>query len=62
MGLFNSGNREEQAHYIYLENERFQEICEKTKEKQGFVMNPRFGLSGTLRTFGVYDRRIANKT
>ena len=25
-------------------------------------MNPRLGLSATLRTFGVYDRRIANKT
>ena len=24
-------------------------ICEKIKEKRGFVMNPRFGLSATLR-------------
>ena len=23
----------------------FKRFCEKTKEKQGFVMNPRFGLS-----------------
>ena len=27
----------------------FARICEKIKEKRGFVMNPRFGLSGTLR-------------
>ena len=26
MGLFNPRNREEQAHYVYLENARFQEI------------------------------------
>jgi len=26
MGLFNPQNREEQAHYVYCENARFQEI------------------------------------
>ena len=41
-GLFNPKSREEQAHYVYLENARFRE---EIKEKRGFVMNPRFGLS-----------------
>ena len=27
----------------------FKRFSEKIKEKRGFVMNPRFGLSGTLR-------------
>ena len=27
----------------------FKRLCEEIKEKRGFVMNPRFGLSGTLR-------------
>ena len=31
---------------IFIKKTRdFARICEKTKEKRGFVMNPRFGLS-----------------
>ena len=34
----------------YITKKRdFKRFCEKIKEKRGFVMNPRFGLSGTLR-------------
>ena len=45
MGLFNPESREEQAHYVYCENERFQEILRENKEKSGILRLPIFGLS-----------------
>ena len=33
MGLFNPESREEQAHYVYHENARFQEIMRENKRK-----------------------------
>ena len=33
MGLFNPRSREEQAHYVYCENARFQEILRENKRK-----------------------------
>jgi len=45
MGLFNPGSREEQAHSIYCENARFQEILRGNKRKIGNLTTPDFGLS-----------------
>jgi len=43
MGLFNPRSREEQAHYIYCENARFQEIKRENKRKSEVRLNLRFG-------------------
>ena len=42
MGLFNPESREEQAHYIYHENARFQEIKRENKRKSEVRLNLRF--------------------
>ena len=42
MGLFNPKSREEQAHYDYHENTRFQEILRGNKRKIGTLTNPDF--------------------
>ena len=39
MGLFNPRSREEQAHYDYCENTRFQEISEKIKEMLIYIIS-----------------------
>ena len=38
----------------------FKRFSEINKEKSGILRLPIFGLSGTLRTLGVCDRRVAN--
>ena len=42
MGLFNPESREEQAHYVYRENARFQEIKRGNKRKSEVRLNLRF--------------------
>ena len=42
MGLFNPESRGEQAHYVYSENARFQEIMRGNKRKSEVRMNLRF--------------------
>ena len=42
MGLFNPESREEQAHCVYLENARFQEILRENKRKSEVRLNLRF--------------------
>ena len=42
MGLFNPESREEQAHSLYRENARFQEILRENKEKSEVRLNLRF--------------------
>ena len=42
MGLFNLQSREEQAHYVYHENARFQEILRGNKRKSEVRLNLRF--------------------
>ena len=41
-GLFNPLSREEQAHYVYCENARFQEILRENKRKSEVRLNLRF--------------------
>ena len=41
-GLFNPQNREEQAHWLYCENARFQEIKRENKRKSEVRLNLRF--------------------
>ena len=40
MGLFNPQRREEQARYVYCENERFQEILRENKRKGAVALSP----------------------
>ena len=42
MGLFNPQSTEEQAHYVYCENARFQEILQGNKRKIGNLTTPDF--------------------
>jgi len=42
MGLFNPESREEQAHFLYCENTRFQEIMRGNKRKSEVRSNLRF--------------------
>ena len=42
MGLFNPESREEQAHSLYCENARFQEILRENKRKSEVQLNLRF--------------------
>ena len=42
MGLFNTESREEQAHSIYCENARFQEILRENKRKTRVRYEPSF--------------------
>ena len=42
MGLFNPRSRGEQAHYLYRENARFQEILRDNKRKSEVRLNLRF--------------------
>ena len=42
MGLFNPRRREEQAHYVYCENARFQEILRDKQRKIGNLTTPDF--------------------
>ena len=42
MGLFNPRSREEQAHYDYYKNARFQEILRENKRKSEVRLNLRF--------------------
>ena len=42
MGLFNPESREEQAHSLYRENARFQEIKRENKRKSEVRLNLRF--------------------
>ena len=44
MGLFNLQSREEQAHYVYHENERIREDLRENKIKSGILRLPIFGL------------------
>ncbi len=41
-GLFNPRSREEQARYVYHENERIQEIMRENKRKSEVRLNLRF--------------------
>ena len=40
--------------YYVMNTRDFKRICEEIKEKRGFVMNPRFGLSDKTWTCGLY--------
>jgi hypothetical protein len=42
MGLFNLQSSEEQAHYVYHENARFQEILRENKRKTRVRYEPSF--------------------
>ena len=46
MGLFNPRSREEQAHSLYCENARFQEILRENKRKSEVRLNLRFWSEG----------------
>ena len=57
-GLFTPRSREEQAHYVYHENERFREVLRENKEKTEQSVtsdtSPFFGLSDKTWTCGLY--------
>ena len=53
MGLFNPQSREEQAHCVYHENARFQEIWRENKKRKGYFRNDYQYMNGYIIAISI---------
>ena len=61
IALFNLQSREEQAHYVYHENARFQEVLRDKQRKIGNLTTPDFWSECKERSDGIVSI-LASKT